>query len=71
MNKYKLHVILVSRTGKYVNRYGFCSLREIYQTNVVKKLDTATKTGLDAAKTTSKKVIYKTTEATGELIANQ
>ena len=35
-----------------------------------KILDTATKTGLDTAKTTSKKVVYKTAEATGELIGN-
>ena len=55
MNKYKLHVILVSRTGKYVNRYGFCSLREIYQKKVGKKLGTATKTGLDAEKLLPKK----------------
>ena len=45
-------------------------MREVYQTNTGKKiLDTATKTGLDAAKTPSKKVLYKTNEATGgELI---
>ena len=37
--------------------------------NVVKKLkDTATKTGIDAAKTASKRVVQKTTEATGNLI---
>ena len=37
-----------------------------------KILDTATKTGLDAAKTPSKKVIYKTNEATGgELIGKK
>ena len=31
----------------------------------------ATKTGLDAAKTASKKVVHKTVEATGELIGNK
>ena len=31
----------------------------------------ATKTGLDAAKTTSKKVVHKTAEATEEFIANK
>ena len=30
-----------------------------------------TKTGLDAAKTASKKVVYKTAEATGEFIVNK
>ena len=30
--------------------------------------NTATKTGLDAAKTASKKVVHKTTEATGKFI---
>ena len=31
-------------------------------------MDTATKTGIDAAKTTSKRVVQKTAEATGNLI---
>ena len=36
---------------------------------MVKKLmDTATKTGIDAAKTDSKRVVQKTAEATGDLI---
>ena len=34
-------------------------------------MDTATKTGLDAAKTGSKKVVHKIAEATGELIGNK
>ena len=50
----------------------FCHSREIYPTNMGEKLiDTATKTGLDAAKNASKKVIHKTAEATGELIGNK
>ena len=36
-----------------------------------KVLGTATKTGLDAAKTASKKVVYKKVEVTGELILNK
>ena len=32
---------------------------------------TATKTGLDTAKTTFKKVVHKTVETTGELIGNK
>ena len=31
-------------------------------------MDTATKTGIDAAKTASKRVVQKTAEATGDLI---
>ena len=34
-------------------------------------MDTATKTGIDAAKTSSKKVVKKTAEATGDLIENK
>ena len=35
-----------------------------------KLIDTTTKTRIDAAKTTSKRVVQKTAEATGELIGN-
>ena len=34
-------------------------------------MDTATKTGIDAAKTASKRVIQKAAEATGDLIGNK
>ena len=34
-------------------------------------MDTATKTGIDATKTTSKGVVQKTAEATGDLIGNK
>ena len=61
------------RTRKCVKGFGFfCHLREIYLTNMEKKLlDTAKNTPLDAAKTASKKVIHKTVEATGEVIGNK
>ena len=36
-----------------------------------KLMDTATKTGIDAAKTASKKVVQKTAEATRDLIGNK
>ena len=36
-----------------------------------KLIDTATKTGMDAAKTASKRVVQKTAEATGDLIGNK
>ena len=34
-------------------------------------MDTATKTGIDAAKTASKRVVKKTAEANGDLIGNK
>ena len=34
-------------------------------------MDNVTKTGTDAAKTTSKRVVQKTAEATGDLIGNK
>ena len=34
-------------------------------------MDTATKTGMDAAKTASKRVVQKTDEATGDFIGNK
>ena len=34
-------------------------------------MDNATKTGIDAAKTASKRVVQKTAEATGDLIGNK
>ena len=36
-----------------------------------KLMDTATKTEIDAAKTTSKRVVQKTAEATGDAIGNK
>ena len=36
-----------------------------------KLMDTATKTGIDPAKTASKKVVQKTAEATGDLIGKK
>ena len=36
-----------------------------------KIIDTATKTGIDAAKTASKRVVQKTAEGTGDLIGNK
>ena len=34
-------------------------------------MDTATRTGIDAAKAASKRVVQKTTKATGDLIGNK
>ena len=61
-----------SRFKKYVKGYGFLSFARKSGDKYGKKLmDTATKTGIDAAKTSSKKVVQKTAEATGDLIGNK
>ena len=45
---------------KYVKEYGFYSLARTFRDKYGKKLmDTATETGLDAAKTASKRVVQK------------
>ena len=57
---------------KYVREYGFLSFARTFGDNYCKKLmDTATKTGIDTAKTASKRVVQKTAEATGDLIRNK
>ena len=57
---------------KYVKGYGFLSFAKNFGNKYGKKLmDTATKTGIDAAKTTSKRIVQKTVEATGDLIGNK
>ena len=60
------------RFRKYVKDYGFLSFAKTLGNKYGKKLmDTATKTGIDAAKTASKTVVQKTTEATVDLIGNK
>ena len=57
---------------KYVKRYGFLSFARKTGDKYGKKLmDTATKTGIDPAKTDSKTVVQKTAEATEDLIGNK
>ena len=54
---------------KYVQRYGFLSFARKFGDKYGKKLmDTATKTGIDAAKTASKRVVQETAKATRDLI---
>ena len=51
---------------------AFCNLQEKFLINMVKKfVDTATKTGIDATKTASKRVVQNTTEAIGDMIGNK
>ena len=57
---------------KYVKGYNFLSFARKFGDKDGKKLiDTATKTGIDAAKTASKRVVQKTAKATGDLIRNK
>ena len=60
------------RTRKYVKGYWFLSfLRNLSNKYGKKLLDTATTIGLDALKATSKKVVHRAAEATGEFIGNK
>ena len=60
------------RFRKHVKGYVFLSFARKFGNNYGKKLmDTTTKTGIDAAKTASKRVVQKTAEATGDLIGNK
>ena len=60
------------RFRKYVKGYGFLSFAKNFGNKYGKKLmDTATKTGIDAAKTASKRIVQKNAEATGDLIGNE
>ena len=57
---------------KYVKGYGFLSFAEKFGDEYGKKLiDTGTKTGIDAAKTASKRLVQKTAEAIGDLIGKK
>ena len=60
---------------KYVKGYGFLSFAKKcgnkYRKKLMDTMDIATKTGIDAAKTTSKRIVQKTAEATGDLIGNK
>ena len=50
----------------------FCNLQINIGNKYCRKLmDNATKTGIDAAKTASERVVQKTAEATGDLIRNK
>ena len=52
--------------------YSFLSFaRRVGDKYGTKLKDTATKTGIDSAKTASKRVVQKTAEATGDLIGNE
>ena len=57
---------------KYVKGYRFLSFSRKFGYKYGKKLmDIATKIGIDAAKTVSKRAVQKTAGATGDLIGNK
>ena len=57
------------RFRKYVKGYGFLSFARKFGDKYGKKImDTATKTGIDAAKTASKRLLQKMADVTGDLI---
>ena len=59
------------RFRKYIKGYGFLSFSRKFGDKYGKILmKTATKTGIDAAKTASKRVAQKNAEATRDLIGN-
>ena len=61
-----------SKFRKYVKGYDFLSFARKFGDKYGKKLvDSARKTGIDAAKTASKRAVQKTAEATGDLIRNK
>ena len=60
------------KNRKFVKGYGFLSFSRKFGDKSGKKLmDTATKTGIDAIKTASKRVVQKTAKATGDLIGKK
>ena len=61
------------RFRKYIKGYVFflSFARKFGDKHGKKLMDAATITGIDAAKTASKRVVQKTAEATGDLIGNK
>ena len=60
------------RVRKYAKSYVFLSFARKFDNKYGKKvMDSATKTGIDAAKRASKRVVQKTAEATRDLIGNK
>ena len=67
-----MRYLIKPKYRKYVEGYGFLSFARKFGDKYSKKLtDTATKTGIDAAKTASKRVVQKTAKGTGVLIRNK
>ena len=61
-----------ARFRKYVKGYGFLSFaRKFVNRYGTKLMDSATKLGIDAAKTAPKRVVQKAAEPTGDLLGNK
>ena len=59
------------RFRKCVEGYGFLSFAREFNDKYEILMDTVTKTGIDAAKTASKRVVQETAKAIGDLIGNK
>ena len=71
-NIIKIRYSTEPRFRKYVKGYGFLPFARKFGNKYGKKLmNTATKTGMDAAKTGSKRVVQKTAETAGDFIGNK
>ena len=71
-NHYKNEVPARTKLQKIFTRlWLFVICKKIGDKYGKKLMDTATKTGIDAAKTTSKRVVQKTADATRDLIGNK
>ena len=63
---------LKAKYRKYVQSYDFLSFARKFEDKYGKKsIDIATNTGVDAAKTASKRVVQETAENTGDLIGKK
>ena len=63
---------IASKFKKYVKGNGFLSFAKNFGNKYGKKImDTATKTGIGATKTTSKRIVQKTAEAAGDSIGKK
>ena len=68
----KMRYSVEPKFRKYIKGYGFLSFARKFGDKHGKKLmDIATKTGTDAAKTASKRVVQETAEATADLVGNK
>ena len=67
-----MRYLIEQRFRKYVKNYSLLSFaRKVGDKYGKKIMDTATKTGTDAAKTASKRVVKKTAEVAEDLIGNK
>ena len=76
MNIIKMRYSIEPRDRIYVKGYGFLSFAKNMGKNLSNKyghklIDTTKKSTTDAVKTAAKRVIQKTTEATGYLVGNK